>query len=169
MIDTEPTASPRQANGRRRFVVHILVSMITWPWLARWAHAAALPIQQTPAPLPNLLAPGDFRQVLATALAGKSWQDSESVRLQVPQIAENGAIVPITVESQLPNTSRILVFAEQNPGPLIAEFMFEPGADAWMSLRIKLNESGRVLAISESEGKFHGAQADVRVMTGGCG
>lgn len=169
MIDTEATASPRQSSERRRFLGRILASMIIGPWLARSAYAAASPIRQTPAPLPNLLAPGDFRQALATALAGKSWQVSESVRLQVPQIAENGAIVPITVESQLPNTGRILLFAEQNPGPLIAEFMFEPGADAWVSLRIKLNESGRVLAIAESEGQFHGAQADVRVMTGGCG
>lgn len=169
MIDTEATASPRQPSERRRFVGYLLVSMITGPWLARWAHAAAVPIQRTPTPLPNLLAPGDFRQALATALAGKSWQVSESVRLQVPHIAENGAIVPISVESQLPNTGRILLFAEQNPGPLIAEFIFEPGADGWVSLRIKLNDSGRVLAIAESEGQFHGAQADVRVMKGGCG
>ena len=169
MIDTEPTPSHRRANERRRFLGCLWVSLITGTWLARWAHAAAVPIQRTPSPLPNLLAPGDFRQALATALAGKSWQISESVRLQVPQIAENGAIVPVTVESQLPNTGRILLFAEQNPGPLIAEFMFEPGADAWISLRIKLNESGRVLAIAESEGQFHGAQADVRVMKGGCG
>jgi sulfur-oxidizing protein SoxY len=169
MIKTEQTASPRLASERRRFVGRLLVSMITGTWLARLTHAAATPIQQTPPPLPNLPAPGDFRQALATALAGKSWQVSESVRLQVPQIAENGAIVPITVESQLPNTGRILVFAEQNPGPRIAEFMFEPGTDAWISLRIKLNDSGRVLAIAESEGQFHGAQADVRVMKGGCG
>lgn len=169
MIDTEATASPRQSSERRRFVGYLLVSMITGPWLSRWAHAAAVPIQRTPTPLPNLLAPGDFLQALATALAGKSWQVSESVMLQVPQIAENGAIVPISLESQLPNTGRILLFAEQNPGPLIAEFMFEPGADAWVSLRIKLNDSGQVLAIAESEGQFHGAQADVRVMKGGCG
>ena len=169
MINTEHTAGPQYASERRRFLGRLLVSLITGPWLARWANAAAAPIQQTPALLPNLLAPGDFRQALATALAGKSWQVSESVRLQVPHIAENGAIVPISVESQLPNTGRILLFAEQNPGPLIAEFMFEPGADAWVSLRIKLNDSGRVLAIAESEGQFHGAQGDVRVMKGGCG
>ena len=169
MIHTERTENPRQASDRRRFVGRLLAGMITGPWLARWAHAVATPVQLTPAPLPNLLAPGNFRQALATALAGKSWQVSESVRLQIPQIAENGAIVPITVESQLPNTGRILVFAERNPGPLIAEFTFEPGADAWISLRIKLNESGRVLAIAETEGQFHGAQAEVRVTQGGCG
>jgi sulfur-oxidizing protein SoxY len=106
---------------------------------------------------------------LATALAGKSWQVSESVRLQVPQIAENGAIVPITVESRLPGTRHILIVAEKNPGPLIAEFTFEEGVDAWVSTRIKLNNSGPVLAIAETAGQFHGTQIEVRVMKGGCG
>lgn len=112
---------------------------------------------------------GRFERVLAEALNGRSWAESEAVILEVPQLAENGAIVPITVESRLPNTERILIFAEKNPGPLLARFRFEPGTDGWVSLRIKLNETGPVLAVAESEGKFYGTRKSVKVMVGGCG
>jgi sulfur-oxidizing protein SoxY len=110
-----------------------------------------------------------FRRALAEALNGRSWTESGAVTLEVPQLAENGAIVPITVESRLPETRRILIFAERNPGPLLAQFHFEPDADGWVSLRIKLNETGPVLAIAESEGRFYGTRKQVKVMVGGCG
>lgn len=106
---------------------------------------------------------------IAEALAGKGWTASDAVILEVPQLAENGAIVPMSVESRLPDTRRILVFAARNPGPLLAQFHFEPGAEAWVSLRIKLNESGPVLAVAESGGKFYGVEQPVKVMLGGCG
>jgi sulfur-oxidizing protein SoxY len=113
--------------------------------------------------------PGDLRKALAEALDGRPWTLSDAVRLEVPQLAENGAIVPITAESTLPDTTRILIFGEKNPGPLLAAFRFEPGADGWVSLRVKLNDSGRVLAIAEAGGKFYGTEKKVRVMVGGCG
>jgi sulfur-oxidizing protein SoxY len=112
---------------------------------------------------------GLFERILAEALNGRGWAESEAVTLEVPQLAENGAIVPITVESRLPNTERILIFAEKNPGPLLAQFRFEPGTDGWVSLRVKLNETGPVLAVAESEGRFYGAWKPVTVMVGGCG
>lgn len=111
----------------------------------------------------------DFKVVLANALHGQPWQPSDAIQLDVPQLAENGAIVPITIESHLPNTRRMLIFAESNPGPLLAEFQFEPGVSPWASLRVKLNASGPVLVIAESEGNFYGAQKPVKVMVGGCG
>lgn len=110
-----------------------------------------------------------LRQALAVALAGKTWAESGAVILEIPQLAENGAIVPVTVQSRLPNTGRILIFAEKNPNPLLAQFRFEPGTEPWVSLRLKLNDTGPVLAIAESEGAFFGAQKWVRVMVGGCG
>jgi sulfur-oxidizing protein SoxY len=107
--------------------------------------------------------------VLRQALGGQNWEPSPDVLIQVPPLAENGAIVPITVESRLPGTRRLLILAGNNPGPLLAEFRFEPGADPWVSLRLKLNASGPVLAIAEASGRFHGAEVPVKVMVGGCG
>lgn len=130
-------------------------------WL-EWGRAGAKPA----APEPEA---GAFERVLAEALNGLPWVESESVIFEVPQQAENGAIVPVTVESRLPDTSRILIFAEKNPGPLLAQFRFEPGIEAWVSLRLKLNGTGPVLAVAESEGRFYGVRKRVRVMVGGCG
>ena len=113
--------------------------------------------------------PGDFQQVVSEALHGQPWQASDAIKLEVPQLAENGAIVPVSVESLLPDTRRLLIFAEKNPAPLLAEFHFESGADRWVSLRVKLNESGPVLAIAEADGRYYGFQTTVRVMVGGCG
>jgi len=111
----------------------------------------------------------DFNQMITKALNGQSWQPSDAIHLDVPQLAENGAIVPLTIESQLPDTRRLLIFAEKNPGPLLAEFHFEPGANPWASLRVKLNETGPVLLIAESEGQYYGTKTTVKVMLGGCG
>jgi sulfur-oxidizing protein SoxY len=133
-------------------------------WL-EWGRAGA-----KPAAGPEPEADADaFARVLAEALNGQPWAESESVIFEVPQQAENGAIVSVTVESRLPDTSRILIFAEKNPGPLLAQFRFEPGAEAWVSLRLKLNETGPVLAVAESGGRFYGVRKMVRVMVGGCG
>lgn len=131
-------------------------------WL-EWGRAGA-----KPAAVPEPEA-GAFGRVLAEALDGQPWTESESVLFEAPQQAENGSIVPVTVESRLPDTSRILIFAEKNPGPLLAQFRFEPGIEAWVSLRLKLNETGPVLAVAESGGRFYGVRKMVRVMVGGCG
>jgi sulfur-oxidizing protein SoxY len=116
-----------------------------------------------------LLQPEHYSDVLEETLKGQSWIESAQIRLEVPQVAENGAIVPISIESLLPNTHRILVFSEHNPGPRLAEFEFFGDADPWVSLRLKLNASGTVLALAESEGHFYGAEVQVKVMVGGCG
>jgi sulfur-oxidizing protein SoxY len=115
------------------------------------------------------VASGAFQKALAATLGRRNWAPSDQIAVELPQLAENGAIVPITVESRLPGTERILIFAEKNPGPLLAEFRFEPGTDAWVALRLKLNDSGPVLAIAESGGKFYGTEKSVKVMMGGCG
>jgi sulfur-oxidizing protein SoxY len=111
----------------------------------------------------------NFNQVITKALNGQPWQPSDAIHLDVPQLAENGAIVPLTIESRLPDTRRLLIFAERNPGPLLAEFHFEPGANPWASLRVKLNETGPLLAVAESAGEYYGREMPVKVMLGGCG
>lgn len=94
---------------------------------------------------------------------------SALIEFDIPELAENGAIVPVTVSSTLPEVDRILVFAERNPGPLLVCFDLEPGTEPWVSVRVKLNESGPVLAVIRSQGHFFGAKRNVSVMRGGCG
>ena len=91
------------------------------------------------------------------------------VKLDAPDIAEDGSIVPITIESELPGVESIWVFVEKNPSPLAARFDLDKSLDAFVSLRIKMNESCKVIAMVKSEGGYFSASKQVTVMTGGCG
>jgi sulfur-oxidizing protein SoxY len=110
-----------------------------------------------------------FGALLAETLAGASWMETDRIFLDVPEVAENGAIVPISVESRLPNTSRVFIFVEKNPNPLAARIHFRPGTDGFVSLRLKMNETSPILVLAKSEGQFFGTQRVVQVMIGGCG
>jgi sulfur-oxidizing protein SoxY len=89
--------------------------------------------------------------------------------LSVPELAENGAVVPITVESLLPHTRDIFIVVEANPNPMVVRFTFPEGTDAWVSTRIKMAESSTVYAIVRAEGRLYAACRDARVTVGGCG
>ena len=159
--------SRRNINKLRRSLLTLLCGLPAF--LVREAYAKSAATVSSVLASGKLLAPGDFNQAINETLKGQPWQPSDAIKLEVPQIAENGAIVPITVESILPNTRRVLIFAEKNPSPLLAEFNLKAGSDAWVSLRVKLNDSGSVLAIAETSDRFYGAQTSVKVMVGGCG
>lgn len=157
----------RAAGAYRREFLKLLLGALAW--MAGRADAQPTGRQRAGKAPVSRPAAGDFQQALVKALGGQPWRLSDAVRLEIPPLAENGAIVPITVESLLPATRRILVFARNNPDPLLAEFLFEPGMDPWVALRVKLNATGPVLAIVEAAGQFHGAETLVKVMVGGCG
>jgi sulfur-oxidizing protein SoxY len=100
--------------------------------------------------------------------AGKP-AESGLVELKAPEIAENGAIVPIDVTSRVPGTQSIYLFAEKNQYPLAASFDFFDGAEPLVSTRIKMNESARLIAVVKADGKFYSATREVKVTIGGCG
>ena len=89
--------------------------------------------------------------------------------LTLPDLAENGAVVPVTVESLLPGTQDIFIVVEANPNPMVVRFNFPQGTDAWVSTRIKMAESSKVYAIVRAEGRLYSACCDTRVTVGGCG
>ena len=110
---------------------------------------------------------------LATAMdretGGGKVSASGLIRLEAPDIAEDGSVVPITIESELPGVESIWVFVEKNPSPLAARFDLEKSLDAFVSLRIKMNESCKVIAMVKSEGGYFSASKQVTVVAGGCG
>ncbi len=95
--------------------------------------------------------------------------ESVLVELKTPEIAENGAIVPIEVHSRIPTTQSIYLFAEKNQYPLAAGFDFLDGTEPFVSTRIKMNESGKLTALVKADGKFYRATREVKVTIGGCG
>jgi sulfur-oxidizing protein SoxY len=87
-----------------------------------------------------------------------------------PEIAENGAVVPISVTSRIPNTESIAILIEKNPSALAARFQFPQGTDPMVSTRVKIGQSSNVHAlIKTADGKFYVATREVKVTLGGCG
>jgi sulfur-oxidizing protein SoxY len=98
------------------------------------------------------------------------------VKIDAPQIAENGLVVPITVEVESPMTEAshvkaVHVFADGNPLPGVASFKFSPASGkAMASTRMRLAQTQNIVCIAEmSDGAVHMAKAEVKVTIGGCG
>jgi sulfur-oxidizing protein SoxY len=95
--------------------------------------------------------------------------ESKDIVIKAPEIAENGAVVPIEISSSLPGVSAISVLVDKNPTPLVSTFRFADGADGFVSTRIKMGETSAVRAVVEANGKFYTATKEVKVTLGGCG
>lgn len=95
--------------------------------------------------------------------------ESSDIVLKAPDIAENGAVVPITATSNIPGTTSIAIFVEKNPTPLIADFSFSNGADAYVSTRIKMAKTSIVRVSVKAGGKNYTTSREVKVTIGGCG
>ncbi len=98
-----------------------------------------------------------------------NYAESREILVKAPDIAENGAVVPIEITSLLPNTSEIIVVGEKNLVPLVARFMIGPGMAPEISLRMKMAESGKVRAIVKSGSSYYTAAKEVKITIGGCG
>jgi sulfur-oxidizing protein SoxY len=103
------------------------------------------------------------------ALGISNPQDSSDIVIRAPDIAENGAVVPIDVTSNIPGTTSISVFIEKNPFPYTGSFEFAAGTVPFVHLRAKLGESTPVRVVVAAGGKFYTAAKDVKVTIGGCG
>jgi sulfur-oxidizing protein SoxY len=103
------------------------------------------------------------------ALYGKSAEPSDKVSLDAPEIAENGAVVPIAVASTLPNVTGIAILVLENPNVLAAAYKIPAGTQASVSNRLKMAKTTKVLAVVESGGKLYSATKEVKVTVGGCG
>ena len=103
------------------------------------------------------------------SLGATSMADSKDIVITVPEIAENGAVVPVAVTSKIPNTQSIAIIAEKNPFPLAASFNVAGGGEGYVSTRLKMGETSNVRAVVKADGKFYTAVKEVKVTIGGCG
>ncbi len=100
---------------------------------------------------------------------GKTPQASDKINLEAPEIAENGAVVPVTVSTTLPNVTSIAIVVPGNPFPLAASYVIVPGTSAMVANRLKMAKTSNILALVESGGKVLSASKEVKVTVGGCG
>ena len=89
--------------------------------------------------------------------------------IEAPQIAENGAVVPIEISSNLPGTTSIAVLIEKNPFPLAGRFEFKEGALPFVKLNVKMGETSDVRVVAVAGGKHYVATREIKVTIGGCG
>lgn len=94
---------------------------------------------------------------------------SSDIQVDAPDIAENGAVVPVTVKTSLSNVESISIISEKNQTPLVASFNMTPSTEGYISTRIKMGESSNVIAVVKAGGKLHSARKEVKVTIGGCG
>ncbi len=107
---------------------------------------------------------------VAKALGAAAPAESKDVTLTGPDIAENGAVVPVTVSSTLPGVKRLLVLVEKNPSVLAAIFEVSDAVDASFATRVKMGQSSNVYAVAQmADGKMLFATKEIKVTLGGCG
>jgi sulfur-oxidizing protein SoxY len=103
------------------------------------------------------------------ALYGKTAEPSDKVKLDAPEIAENGAVVPISVSSTLPDVTSISILVAENPNALAASYRIPAGTLPSVANRLKMAKTTNVIAIVEAGGKLYSTSKEVKVTVGGCG
>ncbi len=103
------------------------------------------------------------------ALYGKTAEPSDKVKIDAPEIAENGAVVPISVSSTLDNVTSITILVAENPNALAASYRIPEGTLPSVANRLKMAKTTNVIAIVEAGGKLYSTTKEVKVTVGGCG
>lgn len=106
---------------------------------------------------------------IKSALGGDMGSPSTDITLKAPPIAENGAVVPVTVDTSLPNVESISILVKENKRPLSAMFILGRGVQPNISTRIKMAKTSDVVAVVKSGDKRFTTAKEVKVTIGGCG
>jgi sulfur-oxidizing protein SoxY len=111
----------------------------------------------------------DLNTALSASMGSSDMTDSDKVRLKAPDIAENGAVVPVTVTSGIDGTTSIAIIVAKNATPLTATFNLGPTTEGYVATRIKMGKTSDVIAVVKAGGKLYSAKKEVKVTIGGCG
>jgi sulfur-oxidizing protein SoxY len=111
----------------------------------------------------------DTKTALEASLGSSATAESSDIKLKAPDIAENGAVVPVTVTSNIANTESISVVVAENAMPLAATFNLGATTKGFVSTRIKMGKTSDVTAVVKAGGKLYSTSKNVKVTIGGCG
>jgi len=103
------------------------------------------------------------------AIYGKTAEASDKVKLDAPEIAENGAVVPVSVTTTLADVTSISFLVSENPVVLVASYRIPAGTMPVVANRIKMAKTSNVIVVVEAGGKVYSATKEVKVTVGGCG
>ena len=102
-------------------------------------------------------------------LYGRTAEPSDKVRMDAPEIAENGAVVPVSVTTTLTDVTSIAFLVSENPNALVASYRIPAGTVPSVGNRIKMAKTSNVIVVVEAGGKLYSANKEVKVTVGGCG
>ncbi len=94
---------------------------------------------------------------------------SAAVKMNAPDIAENGAVVPVTIDTSMANVTSVALLAIDNPFTMAAAYKIPVGTNPGISSRLKLAKTTKVVSVVQSGGKLYSASKPVKVTLGGCG
>ena len=140
-----------------------LIAAAGWPKPADAAEVQAPPWNRAAF---DTHSPAEAMQALGSVEAKQS---KDIVFLQTPEIAENGAVVPVGVISNIAKTESIAILIEKNPNPLAAVFDIPPGTEPAISTRVKMAQTSNIYALVRADGRYFLATKEVKVTLGGCG
>lgn len=100
---------------------------------------------------------------------GADAADSGDIMIKAPLQAENGAVVPLKVETSIADAENISIFVEKNPSPLATSVALGAGAAGYYSTRVKMGKTSNVIVYVKAKGGMFKQQALVKVTVGGCG
>ena len=103
------------------------------------------------------------------ALFGRPHEASDKVKLDAPEIAENGGVVPVSVTTTLAEVTSIAFLVSENPNALAASYQIPPGTVPAVANRLKMAKTTNVIVVVEAGGKLYSATKEVKVTVGGCG
>lgn len=106
---------------------------------------------------------------LSALLGSNSVTATEDITIQTPDIAENGAVVPVTVSTNIPNPESISILIEKNNSPLAFNATLTDKVDGFVVMRVKMAKTSNVTAVVKAGGKLYSASKNVKVTLGGCG
>jgi len=104
-----------------------------------------------------------------SSIAGGDAPEAGDIKIKAPDIAENGAVVPITVSTDIAGVESISIFAAENGTPLTSSFQLGEGTEGYVSTRIKMGKTSDVVALVKADGKLYSSKKAVKVTIGGCG
>jgi sulfur-oxidizing protein SoxY len=104
----------------------------------------------------------------ALAILGSATANNVDVELQMPEVVEDGAVVPVRVSSRLEGVEEIYVLVPSNPYPAAVRFEIPDGTEPSVSIRLKLAQTGAVYAVVRAKGRLYSRVAETRVTVGGC-
>ena len=111
----------------------------------------------------------DVNGAISATMGTDQHTASDAIKLKAPDIAENGAVVPVTVSSSMSNVEAISIIASANASPLTSSYQLSPACEAFVSTRIKMVKTSNVIAVVKADGKLYSATKEVKVTIGGCG